>query len=356
MALRLVAAWVLLRSAVPPLAPMLRWSAASRLTAPYWTRRLGASSSSSTNRSRRWCCNWSRPTARSTPLGTFRARRPVRDGRASGRDSTTAATSLSWRVVSEDGHPIGGSVVFSIGTAGGAAPDIPYDADGRSGRGDRYRPDDHLCRPLLGVGGLFFAAFVAAPPTAAIRAMVVALAVTPIALLLVGRPPGPRRAGPAPGRIVRPEPWRDWIRERAMATAAIIAVFAALAALVGLGARRPIHQALSLLSLVALGVAFASTGHAGAAPPQWLTRPAVFIHTVAVAVWVGHCCRSDCFSSAATNRALGGADALLGGDSLCGRPAGACRHRPRGRPDRHPRGGVDDRLRAGASWRSVSCS
>jgi copper transport protein len=36
-----------------------------------------------------------------------------------------------------------------------------------------------------------------------------------------------------------------------------------------------------------VGLAFALTGHASAASPQWLTRPAVFLHGVAVTYWVG---------------------------------------------------------------------
>ncbi len=36
-----------------------------------------------------------------------------------------------------------------------------------------------------------------------------------------------------------------------------------------------------------LGAALAASGHASAAAPQWLTRPAVFVHGVSVACWAG---------------------------------------------------------------------
>ncbi|HEY0918783.1 copper resistance D family protein, partial [Devosia sp.] len=36
-----------------------------------------------------------------------------------------------------------------------------------------------------------------------------------------------------------------------------------------------------------VGLALAATGHAGAAEPQWLTRPAVFLHAAGIAFWAG---------------------------------------------------------------------
>jgi copper transport protein len=46
-------------------------------------------------------------------------------------------------------------------------------------------------------------------------------------------------------------------------------------------------RVLSLLALLSVGVALATTGHASTADPQWLMRPAVFLHTTIVAFWVG---------------------------------------------------------------------
>jgi copper transport protein len=42
-----------------------------------------------------------------------------------------------------------------------------------------------------------------------------------------------------------------------------------------------------LLGLATTGLALALSGHASAADPQWLTRPAVFLHAVAIAWWIG---------------------------------------------------------------------
>ena len=44
---------------------------------------------------------------------------------------------------------------------------------------------------------------------------------------------------------------------------------------------------LSAFAIAGAGLSLAASGHAGTAPPQWLTRPAVFLHGVGVAFWAG---------------------------------------------------------------------
>ena len=46
-------------------------------------------------------------------------------------------------------------------------------------------------------------------------------------------------------------------------------------------------ELFTCVAVAAVGAALASTGHASAAAPQWLTRPAVFIHAAALAIWIG---------------------------------------------------------------------
>jgi copper transport protein len=41
------------------------------------------------------------------------------------------------------------------------------------------------------------------------------------------------------------------------------------------------------LALAGVGIALAGSGHAAAAPPQIVTRPAVLVHAIAVAFWIG---------------------------------------------------------------------
>jgi copper transport protein len=194
---------------------------------------------------------------------------------------------VSWRVVSGDGHPIGGSVVFSVGTAA-ATPIVAGTAES----GLDLRAAIAATRALIyvglfvGIGGLFFAAFVAAPPAAALRTMAFALAIAPVALLLSVSLQGLDALGLPLAEIARAESWRAGFAT-SYGTAALVAVLAALPALVGLGTKGVVRRGLAIVALVALGTAFALTGHASAAPPQWLTRPAVFIHTTGVALWTG---------------------------------------------------------------------
>jgi copper transport protein len=194
---------------------------------------------------------------------------------------------LSWRVVSTDGHPIGGSVVFSVG-AGMAAPPGAEAVESLGGREVAIVAVRALVYAglFLGIGGLFFAAFVGPPGAGAIRAMVVALATTPPALALSVGLQGLDALGLPVADLWRPEPWRAGFAT-SYGTAAVLAIIATLAALVGLGTGGNVRRVLSALGLAMLGVAFAATGHASAASPEWLTRPLVFVHVVGVAVWAG---------------------------------------------------------------------
>ena len=194
---------------------------------------------------------------------------------------------LSWRVVSMDGHPIGGSVLFSVGAPiSGVPPDTSEDVDWP------LRLAMTVARVLIyvglffGVGGLFFQSFVAPAPPAARRlqdlALVAALIALPISVGLQGLDALDR---PLPD-LAELTVWRAGF-ETSYGNAALIGAFALLAVLFGYRSNRAPRRLVAAVSLGAVGLALASTGHASAAPPQWFTRPAVFTHGVAVAVWAG---------------------------------------------------------------------
>jgi copper transport protein len=46
-------------------------------------------------------------------------------------------------------------------------------------------------------------------------------------------------------------------------------------------------RTLSAFAMAGVGLSLAATGHASTAPPQWLTRPVVFLHGVSVSYWTG---------------------------------------------------------------------
>jgi copper transport protein len=192
---------------------------------------------------------------------------------------------LSWRVVSEDGHPVGGSVVFSIGAPSAAAPAI--------------RQGDPAARALLwlgrlglslglalGIGGVAFAAWVVPLPTGARRPIAIflltGLAALPVALAAQGLDALDRPLAEA----LQPAVWQAAMAGSFGRTGLI----AAVALLAGLAALRPggvTGRAFGAFALLGAGAALAASGHAGAAAPQWLTRPAVFLHAAGLCAWAG---------------------------------------------------------------------
>src|SRR3954468_10035334 len=72
---------------------------------------------------------------------------------------------LSWRVVSADGHPIGGSLVFSVGAPSGNEPQAAAPQTSRMIRVVLWSARVSLYVGLFaGVGGTFFAAWIAGQP------------------------------------------------------------------------------------------------------------------------------------------------------------------------------------------------
>jgi copper transport protein len=66
------------------------------------------------------------------------------------------------------------------------------------------------------------------------------------------------------------------------------AVVASIALILGLCSLHfPLRKPASALALIGVGAALASSGHAASAAPQLMMRPAVFLHTISVAFWLG---------------------------------------------------------------------
>lgn len=195
---------------------------------------------------------------------------------------------LSWRVISSDGHPVGGTVLFSIGAPNaGAIPGASEVIDWP------LRGAIWICRLALyvaffvGIGGLFFATVVARTDASRLtlqRALIVAgLVAVPVSVDLQGLDALDLPLSDFAQAIV----WQTGMATTWGITAAI-ALLALLAALVGTFLRRGwTATSLSVLAFLGVGSALAASGHASAAQPQLLTRPAVFIHALSVTFWVG---------------------------------------------------------------------
>jgi copper transport protein len=76
--------------------------------------------------------------------------------------------------------------------------------------------------------------------------------------------------------------------ETSYGVTAIVAVYALFSGLFSFAATSArIARGLTLLALVGVGFALALSGHASNAAPQVINRPAVFLHSVCVAFWIG---------------------------------------------------------------------
>jgi copper transport protein len=196
---------------------------------------------------------------------------------------------LSWRVISADSHPVGGALTFSIGQPS-ARPATPHlDSDrGVLGAAVWIARLALYIGLLLGVGGTFYAEWIAAEPLSPRVGKIVAAALEcglVAAVISVGLQ-GVDALGLSLSDLKQPKVWTAGLATSYGFTATI----AAGAMIVGLAALRSSPERgrrLSLLGLVGVGVALAASGHASAAEPQVLTRPAVFLHGVAVAFWIG---------------------------------------------------------------------
>jgi len=195
---------------------------------------------------------------------------------------------LSYRVTSGDGHPISGSIVFSIGTATGGAPTVSTEGDGTVRRGL------WLARVVLylgffaGAGGAFFQAWLAPGPKPVWtnRVLTTLIAAGFLAAATSLGLQGADALGETLASLRTVAPWAAGWRT-SFGPTAVIGATALLLAGMGLHGAAGWRRACSLVAMAGVGLSLAWSGHASTAAPQWLTRPAVFLHVVGGAYWIG---------------------------------------------------------------------
>lgn len=191
---------------------------------------------------------------------------------------------LSWRIISADGHPVGGTLSYSIGVPSSQAS-MP------SAITSTARDVFIWLFRWLGYLGLFAAVgaalFRAANPAAntpwAWWAIGLGGLTLPVNLGLQGLD---MLAAPA-SALADAATWGETIGGPYFWTLVFMAC-AWMAAAAALQARqRRILKPAAIASALLAGIAVATSGHASTAPPQWLARPVVALHVIMAIVWIG---------------------------------------------------------------------
>jgi copper transport protein len=191
---------------------------------------------------------------------------------------------VSYRIISADGHPVAGSLVFSIGEVTGTA--LAPAADGARAILIWLTRVGVYLGLFVGVGGAFFAAWIG-QGTSGARAIVGALGIGLIGAVASLGLQGLDLLNLPLIDILTPAPWTSALGT-SLGPSLLIAI--AAMAIAYLALRSPtilVSWILTAAAMLGVGLSLATSGHAAAAPPQWLTRPSLFLHGVGVAYWVG---------------------------------------------------------------------
>ena len=206
------------------------------------------------------------------------------------KDAAEGTYVLSYRVVSQDGHPVGGSLVYAVGDA----PPDPAAALLRPATDPARAAAVWASRAaltagmLFGVGGALFLAFAGSPPLPAARrvagaALGLAAVAAPFAVALQGLDalglPLSASFGGASFAAGLASPYTLTVGG-ALLAAGLAAVSLAAPSLV-------MRRLTGLIALAVLAFAVSLSGHASSAPPEAITHRAVSVHVAAAAVWVG---------------------------------------------------------------------
>ncbi|QRM27879.1 copper resistance CopC/CopD family protein [Microvirga sp. VF16] len=197
---------------------------------------------------------------------------------------------LSWRVISADGHPIGGSLIFSIGSlspgqrAGTVQASRPVQVGLWSARWLMY------IGAFVGGGGAFFVAWIAGRSNlwgSARLGIVISLWGGAFATVLsVGLQGLDALALPLQA-LGNGAVWLQGFRT-AFGITAVLVLLGFLTGLLSLAVKKRWYaQVLSGAALVGVGIALAASGHASTAEPQWLTRTSIFLHVTGLSFWIG---------------------------------------------------------------------
>ncbi|WP_246160112.1 copper resistance CopC/CopD family protein [Aureimonas fodinaquatilis] len=192
---------------------------------------------------------------------------------------------LNWRIVAQDGHPVGGSSIFSIG-APSTPPQIADEIDWPVRMAIWASKVALYIGLFFGIGGAFFVRWFGSgsPQLRPVLAGSI-LAGLAGAFLSVGLQ-GLDALGAPISSLGAGLFWQTGLGT-SFGNTVLIAVPALLAGLCALSSGSLWNRFLAMAAMIGVGLALGSSGHASAASPQWLTAPAVFVHAVCIAFWAG---------------------------------------------------------------------
>jgi copper transport protein len=191
---------------------------------------------------------------------------------------------ISYRVISADGHPVAGSMMFSVGMS--KSPTVPASSDATLGILIWLSRIGLYLGLFVGVGGVFFNTWTAELRTRS-KPVMAALTLGLVSAVVALGCQGLDLLGLPIREMLTVAPWRAAI---ATTLGPSLVIAAAAMGFGCLALRLPSAKAARVLSAIAMagvGLSLAASGHASTAPPQWLTRPAVFLHGIGLAWWVG---------------------------------------------------------------------
>lgn len=193
---------------------------------------------------------------------------------------------LSYRVVSQDGHPVAGSLVFSIGAVTGtAAANAGSISVALASLIWLARIGVYLGL-FVGVGGVFFAAWISFGPYGA-KTILGSLAIgAGCAVASLGLQ-GLDLLNLPLAALVTLAPWKAALGTSLGPSLLIGLAAISVARFAWQSPTMTMAWVLTALAMIGVGFSLASSGHAATAPPEWLTPTLVFVHGIAVAYWVG---------------------------------------------------------------------
>ncbi|TAN09834.1 MAG: copper chaperone PCu(A)C [Burkholderiaceae bacterium] len=191
---------------------------------------------------------------------------------------------LSWRIVSADGHPVGGTLAYAVGAASAHAPNSQAtDSTARDVAIWLSRWLTYLGL-FVCVGAALFRTMRGNDPQRWTRPVFTAtwvLLVIDLGLQGLDLLDAPWSA------VWQPAIWSAAIASTYAWTIGLMAL-ALLAAAAALGAPSRVRRISgAALALLLSGAAVAASGHVGTAPPQWLSRPLVALHVMLAIAWIG---------------------------------------------------------------------